>query len=37
MLSLGNAFNEEDLRRFDQRVREKVDNVRYTCELKLMA
>ncbi|MCD8895735.1 NAD-dependent DNA ligase LigA [Mammaliicoccus sciuri] len=35
MLSLGNAFNEEDLRRFDQRVREKVDNVRYTCELKI--
>ncbi|MCD8875345.1 NAD-dependent DNA ligase LigA [Mammaliicoccus sciuri] len=35
MLSLDNAFNEEDLRRFDQRVREKVDNVRYTCELKI--
>ena len=35
MLSLGNAFNEEDLRRFDQRVREKVDSVRYTCELKI--
>lgn len=35
MLSLGNAFNEEDLRRFDQRVREKVYNVRYTCELKI--
>lgn len=35
MLSLGNAFNEEDLRRFDQRVREKVDNVHYTCELKI--
>lgn len=35
MLSLGNAFNEEDLRRFDQRVREKVNNVRYTCELKI--
>ncbi|WP_204205842.1 NAD-dependent DNA ligase LigA [Mammaliicoccus sciuri] len=35
MLSLGNAFNEEDLRKFDQRVREKVDNVRYTCELKI--
>lgn len=35
MLSLGNAFNEEDLRRFDQRVREKEDNVRYTCELKI--
>lgn len=35
MLSLGNAFNEEDLRRFDQRVRENVNNVRYTCELKI--
>jgi len=35
MLSLGNAFNEEDLRKFDQRVREKVDSVRYTCELKI--
>ncbi|MCD8817836.1 NAD-dependent DNA ligase LigA [Mammaliicoccus sciuri] len=35
MLSLGNAFNEEDLRKFDQRVREKVNNVRYTCELKI--
>lgn len=35
MLSLSNAFNEEDLRKFDQRVREKVTNVRYTCELKI--
>ncbi|QTN11586.1 NAD-dependent DNA ligase LigA [Mammaliicoccus vitulinus] len=35
MLSLGNAFNEEDLKKFDQRVREKVSNVRYTCELKI--
>nr|WP_263312808.1 NAD-dependent DNA ligase LigA [Mammaliicoccus sp. Marseille-Q6498] len=35
MLSLGNAFNEEDIKKFDQRVRDKVENVRYTCELKI--
>ncbi|WP_323704371.1 NAD-dependent DNA ligase LigA [Mammaliicoccus sp. Dog046] len=35
MLSLGNAFNEEDLRKFDQRIQEKVNEVRYTCELKI--
>ncbi|MCS4486898.1 NAD-dependent DNA ligase LigA [Staphylococcus americanisciuri] len=35
MLSLGNAFNEEDLRRFDQRVREAVGDVSYMCELKI--
>ncbi len=35
MLSLGNAFNEEDLRKFDQRVRDKVTNIKYTCELKI--
>lgn len=35
MLSLGNAFNEEDLRRFDQRVREAVGSVTYMCELKI--
>ncbi len=35
MLSLGNAFNEEDLRKFDQRVRDKVSNIKYTCELKI--
>lgn len=35
MLSLGNAFNEEDLRKFDQRVRDKVSDIRYTCELKI--
>ena len=34
MLSLGNAF-EEDLRKFDQRVRDKVSNIKYTCELKI--
>ena len=39
MLSLGNAFNEGDLRDFDRRVRQGIDgaNVRYICELKLAA
>ena len=37
MLSLGNAFNEDDLRKFDQRIREQIGNVEYMCELKLMA
>ncbi|MFP3885881.1 NAD-dependent DNA ligase LigA [Priestia filamentosa] len=36
MLSLGNAFNEEDLADFDRRVRQGVgDNVSYVCELKI--
>jgi DNA ligase (NAD+) len=36
MLSLGNAFNEQDLRDFDRRVRQGVgDNVAYVCELKI--
>lgn len=37
MLSLGNAFSEEDLRDFDRRVRQTVGNqaVRYVCELKI--
>ncbi|MFY0546220.1 NAD-dependent DNA ligase LigA [Brevibacillus sp. H7] len=37
MLSLGNAFNEADLRDFDRRVRQIVGNqpVRYVCELKI--
>ncbi|UXR77763.1 NAD-dependent DNA ligase LigA [Staphylococcus sp. IVB6227] len=35
MLSLGNGFNEDDLRRFDQRVREAVGSVTYMCELKI--
>src|SRR5690625_1311907 len=37
MLSLGNAFNEEDLRNFDRRVREGLgaDTVTYVCELKI--
>ncbi|MFZ3591179.1 NAD-dependent DNA ligase LigA [Bacillus sp. DJP31] len=36
MLSLGNAFNEADLRDFDRRVRQGVgEDVSYTCELKI--
>ncbi|MFB1083182.1 NAD-dependent DNA ligase LigA [Jeotgalibacillus sp. JSM ZJ347] len=36
MLSLGNAFNEEDLRDFDRKVREVAgDSVMYSCELKI--
>jgi DNA ligase (NAD+) len=37
MLSLGNAFNEEDLREFDERVRKAAGGrpVRYVCELKI--
>jgi len=36
MLSLGNAFNEQDLKDFDRRVRQAVgDNVSYVCELKI--
>lgn len=37
MLSLGNAFDEQDLREFDERVRKAADElpVRYVCELKI--
>lgn len=36
MLSLGNAFNEEDLRDFDRRVRDNLkQDVTYVCELKI--
>lgn len=35
MLSLSNAFNAEELRAFDKRVREKVGEVDYMCELKI--
>ena len=36
MLSLGNAFNEEDLRDFDRRVKQAVgEEVSYVCELKI--
>ena len=37
MLSLANAFNDDDLREFDRKVREvlKFDKVTYMCELKI--
>src|SRR5690606_23950213 len=36
MLSLSNAFNEEDLRDFDRRVRQSIgDQYNYVCELKI--
>ena len=35
MLSLGNAYNLEDLEAFDQRVRNEVKHPRYVCELKI--
>ena len=36
MLSLGNAFNEADLRDFDRKVRQAVgDDFSYVCELKI--
>ena len=36
MLSLGNAFNDADLRDFDRRVRQVVgDDVAYVCEMKI--
>ncbi|CAG9610479.1 NAD-dependent DNA ligase LigA [Pseudoneobacillus rhizosphaerae] len=36
MLSLGNAFNETDLRDFDRRIRQVVgDHISYVCELKI--
>ena len=36
MLSLGNAFNEEDLRDFDRKVRQAVgEDYSYVCELKI--
>ncbi|MDQ0974075.1 DNA ligase (NAD+) [Neobacillus niacini] len=36
MLSLGNAFKEQDLKDFDRRVRQAVgDDVSYVCELKI--
>ncbi len=35
MLSLGNTYNEQDLREFDERVRKAIgDNFEYVCELK---
>ena len=34
MLSLGNVFNEDEVRAFDERIR-KEDNPKYVCELKI--
>ncbi len=36
MLSLSNAFNEEDLRDFDRKIRQAIgDQFSYVCELKI--
>ena len=35
MLSLGNVFNEEEVRNFDEKVRKEVSNPKYVCELKI--
>ncbi|PTH26125.1 NAD-dependent DNA ligase LigA [Staphylococcus auricularis] len=35
MLSLGNAFNADELRKFDQRIRDNIGEVTYMCELKI--
>ncbi|RBW70832.1 NAD-dependent DNA ligase LigA [Bacillus taeanensis] len=36
MLSLSNAFNEEDLKDFDRRIRDRIgENFSYVCELKI--
>ena len=35
MLSLANAFNEEELREFDNRVKKEIKDFEYVCELKI--
>lgn len=35
MMSLANAFNEEDLRAFDEKIKKEVTNVNYNVELKI--
>lgn len=35
MMSLGNAFNEDDLRSFDDKIRKLIPNVTYNVELKI--
>ena len=36
MFSLGNAFNEEDLKEFDRRIRKSINKpIQYICELKI--
>lgn len=35
MLSLGNVFNEDEIVKFDERIRKTVSNPQYVCELKI--
>lgn len=35
MLSLGNVFNEEEILKFDERIRKEIPNPEYVCELKI--
>lgn len=35
MLSLSNVFNEEEIRKFDERIKKEVKNPKYVCELKI--
>lgn len=35
MLSLGNVFNEDEIVKFDERIRKTVSNPKYVCELKI--
>lgn len=35
MLSLSNVFNEEEIRKFDERVKKEIENPSYVCELKI--
>ena len=35
MMSLSNAFSEDDLRDFDSKIKKEVNNVSYVCELKI--
>lgn len=35
MLSLGNVFNESEIRTFDERIKKEINNPSYVCELKI--
>ena len=35
MLSLGNVFNEDELIKFDERIKKEINNPKYVCELKI--
>ncbi len=35
MLSLGNVYNEQEIREFDERIRKEINNPHYVCELKI--